>query len=143
MRIWSLHPKYLDAKGLVALWRETLLAKHVLEGKTKGYKNHPQLLRFKKADQPLARINEYLSFVFEEAKARKYNFNAQKFEENFEPGMIEVTSGQIDYEKKHLLGKLEIRDIEKFHLLSNETHIELHPMFTQIEGDIEGWEVIN
>ena len=47
MRIWSLHPRYLDAKGLVAVWRETLLAKHVLEGKTKGYKNHPQLNRFR------------------------------------------------------------------------------------------------
>jgi len=38
MRLWTIHPKYLDAKGLVALWRETLLAKHVLEGKTPGYK---------------------------------------------------------------------------------------------------------
>jgi hypothetical protein len=47
MRIWSLHPKYLDAKGLVALWRESLLAKQALESKTKGYKNHPQLNRFK------------------------------------------------------------------------------------------------
>jgi len=46
MRIWSLHPKYLDAKGLVALWRDALLARHVLQGKTTGYKNHPQLNRF-------------------------------------------------------------------------------------------------
>jgi hypothetical protein len=29
-RIWSLHPKYLDARGLVALWREGLLAQAVL-----------------------------------------------------------------------------------------------------------------
>jgi carboxyl-terminal processing protease len=29
MRLWSLHPKYLDAQGLVALWREALLAKAV------------------------------------------------------------------------------------------------------------------
>jgi len=43
MRIWSLHPKYLDSKGMVALWREALLAKQVLLNKTKGYKNHPQL----------------------------------------------------------------------------------------------------
>jgi hypothetical protein len=33
MRIWSLHPKYLDSKGLVALWRESLLAKNVLRDK--------------------------------------------------------------------------------------------------------------
>lgn len=37
MRIWSLHPSYLDAKGLVALWRETLLAQKVLLGATVGY----------------------------------------------------------------------------------------------------------
>ncbi|WP_368086417.1 pyrimidine dimer DNA glycosylase/endonuclease V [Nitrosomonas sp. Nm34] len=26
MRLWSIHPKYLDAKGLLALWREGLQA---------------------------------------------------------------------------------------------------------------------
>ena len=78
MRIWSLHPKYLDAKGLVALWRETLLAKHVLEGKTKGYKNHPQLQRFKKAKYPLELINQYLSEVYHEALNRNYNFDNEK-----------------------------------------------------------------
>jgi len=67
MRIWSLHPKYLDSKGLVALWRETLLAKHVLEGKTKGYKNHPQLNRFKAMKKPVEVINQYLSEIFIEA----------------------------------------------------------------------------
>ena len=36
MRLWSLHPRYLDAKGLVALWREGLLAQAVLKGQTKG-----------------------------------------------------------------------------------------------------------
>ena len=51
MRLWSVHPKYLDSKGLVALWREALLAKQVLEGGTKGYRNHPQLDRFKKSGE--------------------------------------------------------------------------------------------
>ena len=74
MRIWSLHPKYLDAKGLVALWRETLLAKNVLEGKTKGYKNHPQLDRFKTAQEPINAINFYLKAVWLEAVARNYSF---------------------------------------------------------------------
>lgn len=35
MRLWTLHPKYLDTKGLVALWREALLAQKVLQGKQK------------------------------------------------------------------------------------------------------------
>jgi hypothetical protein len=33
MRLWSLHPEYLDANGLVALWREALLAQAFLQGK--------------------------------------------------------------------------------------------------------------
>ena len=43
MRLWSIHPRYLDSMGLVALWREALLAQAVLRGETKGYKFHPQL----------------------------------------------------------------------------------------------------
>lgn len=46
MRLWTLHPEYLDRQGLVALWREAPLAKAVLEGKTRGYRRHPQLERF-------------------------------------------------------------------------------------------------
>ena len=84
MRIWSVHPKYLDSKGLVALWRETLLAKHVLEGKTKGYKNHPQLHRFKASEKPIECINLYLSIVFEEAENRGFHFDKNKFVTNYE-----------------------------------------------------------
>lgn len=61
MRLWSLHPKYLDTIGLVALWREALLAKHVLAGLTKGYKNHSQLTRFKKVKFPLGCINQFFT----------------------------------------------------------------------------------
>ncbi len=50
MRLWSLHPKYLDRQGLLAVWREGLLAQKVLQGKTKGYKNHPQLKRFQQQE---------------------------------------------------------------------------------------------
>ena len=32
MRLWSLSPRYLDVKGLVAVWREGLLADAVLLG---------------------------------------------------------------------------------------------------------------
>src|SRR5512134_2680740 len=95
MRIWSLHPKYLDAKGLVALWRETLLAKHVLEGKTRGYTNHPQLHRFKKAKYPMDLVNQYLSEVYLEAVRRNYNFDKQKINWTFRKSKIPVTTGQI------------------------------------------------
>ena len=141
MRIWSIHPKYLDTKGLVALWRETLLAKHVLEGKTKGYRNHPQLDRFKKADKPIDIINQYLATVYNEALARKYNFDKEKIDWDFEPSIISVTSGQIKYETEHLLNKLRIRDKIKFDKLNNIKKIAQHPIFKIVKGDIEDWEI--
>src|SRR5690242_8174825 len=98
MRLWSLHPKHLDAKGLVALWRETLLAKHVLEGKTKGYKNHPQLNRFKNLKDPLIVINRYLMIIFDEASERGYKFDSKKFVYTSTRIKIKVTRGQLDYE---------------------------------------------
>lgn len=142
MRIWSLHPKYLDTKGLVALWRETLLAKHVLEGKTKGYKHHPQLIRFKEAKYPLDCINQYLSEVYFEAKKRDYNFDKQKIDWSFKKSKLSVTKGQMDYEINHLLNKLKNRDIEKFKELKSKKHFDCHPIFKLKEGEIEDWEIV-
>ena len=142
MRIWSIHPKYLDTKGLVALWRETLLAKHVLEGKTKGYRNHPQLYRFKQSINPEHRINQYLATVYAEAVARKYNFQKEKINWNFETSMMPVTTGQIQFEMKHLLSKLQMRDQNKFEKVALLKEIEPHPMFEITQGDIEKWEII-
>ena len=78
MRLWSLHPKYLDAQGLVALWREGLLARAVLRGNTRGYKHHPQLDRFTAHAQPRLAINAYLAGVHAEAEARGYSFDRTK-----------------------------------------------------------------
>ena len=142
MRIWSLHPKYLDSKGIVALWRETLLAKNVLEGKTKGYKNHPQLNRFKKLKNPLNAINYYLSEVYNEALKRGYNFNKEKFDSKFSIISLTVTNGQIEYEKEHLLRKLKTRDPERFKTTNKLMEFEPHPMFKIVNGEIEPWEII-
>ncbi|MEZ4840253.1 MAG: pyrimidine dimer DNA glycosylase/endonuclease V [Flavobacteriaceae bacterium] len=142
MRIWSLHPKYLDAKGLVALWRETLLAKHVLEGKTKGYKNHPQLDRFKEQNNSLDCINCYLSEVYKEATQRGYNFDKSKISWDFKPAKIPVTSGQVAYETKHLLNKLKTREPNRYKEVSSLSTFEPHPIFTVVKGDIEAWEII-
>ncbi|HEV8512170.1 MAG TPA: pyrimidine dimer DNA glycosylase/endonuclease V [Cyclobacteriaceae bacterium] len=142
MRLRSIHPKYLDAKGLVALWRETLLAKHVLEGKTKGYRNHPQLDRFKLVNKPKEAINQYLVSVFEEAKARSYNFDKKKINWKFSSTTMSVTTGQMEYETSHLLKKLKIRDRSKFRELSEMKKIAPHPMFNVIKGKIEKWEII-
>ena len=143
MRIWSLHPKYLDAKGIVALWRETLLAKNVLQNKTKSYKNHPQLERFKKSKQSLTAINLYLSYVYDEAIERGYNFDKKKFRVSKKRIRLKVTSGQIDYEVKHLLKKLKIRDPKRFKELKSVKVFEPHPLFKVIPGKIERWEIVN
>ena len=142
MRIWSLHPKYLDSKGLVALWRETLLAKHVLEGRTKGYKNHPQLQRFKDAGNPIHCINAYLSIVYGEALDRGYNFDRDKIDWTFEPVKISVTSGQMEFESNHLLKKLRIRDPDLYRKLVLIKKIIPHPLFRVKKGIVESWEVI-
>ena len=97
MRLWSIHPKYLDTRGLVALWREGLLTKHVLEGKTKGYRNHPQLNRFKEQEDPVHAIHYYLCKVYEEAANRNYQFDETKLNWDCKPCTIQVTTGQVDY----------------------------------------------
>ena len=117
MRIWSIHPSYLDTKGLVALWRETLLAKNVLEGNTVGYRNHPQLERFKNSPNPIDSINQYLSIVYEEAFKRNFKFNERKFSTPIVTLFLTVSEGQIAYEFDHLLKKLKHRDLNLFEKL--------------------------
>ena len=141
MRIWSIHPKYLDAKGLVALWRETLLAKHVLEGRTKGYINHPQLNRFKASSSPIDNINHYLAIIHKEATRRQYSFDKNKIDWTFKRFRLKVTTGQLDYEAEHLLKKLKMRDKTKYRLLKQIDSFEPHPLFKPVKGDIEDWEV--
>jgi hypothetical protein len=140
MRIWSLHPKYLDPIGLVALWRETLLAKHVLEGKSKGYNKHPQLERFKRSVKPLDSINQYLSIVFQNAIERGYNFNKDKINWKIEPVKMTVTKGQLKFEINHLLVKLKARNINKYEELKNNKIFDVNPIFDIVDGDIENWE---
>ena len=143
MRIWSVHPKYLDAKGLVALWRETLLAKNVLEGNTKGYKNHPQLNRFKAVEKPLEAINQYLAEVWDEATRRGYNFDRTKIDFDFQKIKIDVTIGQLQYEFNHLLKKLEQRDPERYKQFEKLKMVDCAEIFDVKEGEIEKWEIIS
>lgn len=141
MRIWSLHPEYLDAKGIVALWREALLAKNVLEGKTKGYKNHPQLTRFKVLNDPVSAIDQYLSEVYKEALSRGYSFDPKKFILLNDKIEITVTKGQVAFENAHLLNKLQKRDPERFEKLKSIRKLKTHPIFRIIQGKVENWEI--
>ena len=143
MRLWSVHPYYLDAKGLVALWREGLLAQKVLQGNTKGYKNHPQLTRFKNTTDPVAAIAAYLGFVVDEAESRGYHFDRNKITTQYCTKKITVTSGQLEYEFGHLLGKLKDRDPRRYARFKEVSQISAHPIFNKTAGNIEDWEIIN
>lgn len=141
MRIWTMHPKYLDSKGLVALWREGLLAKAVLEGNTKGYINHPQLIRFKNTTDPLLYINFYLHKVHSESLKRNYNFNISKLHSiPSDLPKINEWQGQLDYEWKHLISKLKNRDFNKYKKNSVISKPQPHPIFNIVNGGIRQWE---
>jgi hypothetical protein len=142
MRLWSINPSYLDSKGLVALWREALLAQNVLMGKTVGYKNHPQLARFKSTSNPVGAIASYLRAVEEEAKSRGYNFDKSKIQNKKINSNILVTNGQAEYEFKHLLNKLKTRDPGLYKNIRGSKRIRLHPLFSKVRGGIEPWEVV-
>ncbi|MGF7118416.1 pyrimidine dimer DNA glycosylase/endonuclease V [Methanobacterium oryzae] len=140
MRLWSLHPKYLDVKGFVALWREGIMARNAILGIKKGYMNHPQLERFKIQDDPLLSIDTYLFNVYEESKRRNYNFDREKIGFEFTESKIDVTSGQMMYELKHLKRKLKIRDFERYKELKQIKFPDPNPIFKIKEGEIEPWE---
>lgn len=140
MRLWSLHPQHLDARGLVALWREGLLAQKVLLGRTKGYRNHPQLDRFRRQPDPVAAIAAYLREVQREAARRGYHFDASKIVSDAGVPKIPVAEGQVAYEFAHLRAKLEVRDAAACARLVASERPQLHPSFESVEGGIEDWE---
>jgi len=142
MRLWSIHPKYLDSKGLVALWREALLAQNVLLGRTKGYRHHPQLMRFRNSADPEAAIACYLHAVADEAERRGYSFDRKKIVSFGECSSIPVSEGQLAYERNHLLNKLKIRDPGRYEVIKSLEEIEAHPLFKKVGGGVEEWEVV-
>jgi len=141
MRLWSLHPSLLDRAALVALWREGLLAQKVLLGKTRGYRFHPQLDRFRAARDPVAAIATYLRAVQREAAKRGYKFNAAKIVAKRVRISLTVTTGQLSFERAHLVSKLRRRDRAALRRL-NLCRLEPHPMMRVVRGRIEVWEVI-
>jgi hypothetical protein len=96
MRVWSIHPKYLDTRGLLALWRE--------------------------------------------AHERGFNFDRNKFTESRAVERIDVTKGQLGFEREHLPRKLKVRDPRKYRVVPALDNLDIHPLFHLIKGGIEPWE---
>jgi hypothetical protein len=140
MRLWTVHPKYLDAKGLVAAWREALLAQKVLKGATKGYRHHPQLARFQAQDEPVAVIATFLAGIAEEAQRRGYRFDAKKISQRRFRGRLPETDGQLLYEWGHLKAKLRMRAPQWHRQFRGITMPEAHPLFRIISGEVREWE---
>jgi hypothetical protein len=140
MRLWTLHPRYLDARGLVALWREALLAKAVLHGKTRGYRHHPQLERFRAHASPRSAINAYLAAVHAEATARGYEFDRRKIGPTRPLACIVATGGQIEYERRHLMRKLTVRDRARHRQWRGTKVMQCHPLFRRVPGPVADWE---
>ena len=142
MRLWSIHPCHLDRQGLIALWSEGLLGLAVLQGKTKGYKNHPQLDRFKAQENPVYSLTHYLEFVAREMQRRGYKPSMDKLPPipaHLYMHKMKVTFGQLGFEAEHLLSKFKRRAPE---LLLNGAPLVVtaHPMMTVVRGGVESWE---
>jgi hypothetical protein len=140
MRLWSIHPRYLDAKGLVALWREGLLAQAVLAGQTRGYRNHPQLDRFR---EQAGAIAAYLHHVVDEAESRGYNFDRSKLPRRESASLIEVSDGQLEFEWQHLIAKLRDRDPAHYERFGHITNPLPHPFFVVVPGSVAAWERVH
>lgn len=140
MRLWTLHPRYLDRQGLIALWREGLLARAVLRGETRGYRHHPQLARFRVHPMPVSALNAYLAVVHAEATVRGYAFDRHKFGPRRAVPPIAVNDGQLAFEWQHLLHKLSVRSPELYRRWRGIENPECHPLFELRQGPVEEWE---
>lgn len=142
MRIWTLHPGYLDGKGLVACWRESLLAQKVLQGATRGYRHHPQLNRFRGHPRPLAAIAAYLRLLAAEAARRGYRFDSKRIAGSSTAIRIRTGRGQLLHEWRHLKRKVRRRDLRHYAVLAAVRRPRAHPLFRIDGGGVEDWEVL-
>jgi hypothetical protein len=139
VRLWTLHPRHLDAAGLVALWREGLLARAVLNGRTRGYRNHPQLARFRSTARPVACLDTYLAVVCDEAERRGYSFDRSKLGRGRVRGKVPATSGQLTFEWTHLNRKLRQRARPPA-VIAPPSVPSAHPLFRVVRGPVADWE---
>ena len=140
MRLWTLHPRYLDAKGLVAAWREALLAQKVLEGGTVGYTRHPQLHRFRACRRPLEAIAAFLEGLAAEGQRRGYRFDRSKIGHPQQRQQVDETTGQLLYEWERLRKKLKERASAVYRQHQRIAMPEAHPLFRIVPGEIREWE---
>ena len=127
---------------MVALWREALLAQAVLLGRTRGYRRHPQLARFRAAPAPVAMIAAYLRVVHAEGARRGFRLEAGRIARAGHVAPRPTTRGQMTYEWRHLMNKLRQRDPARFRVLQRMRRPSAHPLFHVAAGGPEAWEKV-
>jgi hypothetical protein len=140
MRLWTVHPRYLDGKGLVAAWREGLLAQKVLRGETRGYTRHPQLARFRAQADPPGVIATYLALLAKEAGRRGYVFDVTKITTPRFAGKLVETRGQLLFEWRHLKRKLRGRSPRLYRQCLGLDCPRASPLFRILSGPVREWE---
>lgn len=140
MRLWSIHPRYLDPPGLVGLWREALLAQGIVSGRTTAYRNHPQAKRVLEQPDPWGAVHDYLVGVWEEGHRRGYRFNQARIVDHDGTHFMEVPRGQIEYEAVLLRIKMEVRSPARLDHLPSPHDVRPHPSIRVVEGGIAWWE---
>ena len=143
MRLWTVHPQYLDTKGLLAAWREGLLAQKVLLGQTRGYTRHPQLHRFQSRPSPVQTIADYLAGLIDEADRRGYRFDRTKICVRRSRATVVETRGQLLFEWSHLKRKLRRRSPNTYRACRKIEIPRAHPLFRIVPGPIRKWEKAN
>lgn len=123
----------------MAVWREALLAKAVLQNRTRGYRSHPQLVRFRAHPDPVAAINTYLAGILAEGRLRGYRFDARKLRGRRTMVQIDATRGQLLFEWSHLLRKLRSR-APRARRPARATEPRAHLLFRLTPGPIAEWE---
>ena len=118
-----------------------MLAQKVLQNQTRGYRNHPQLRRFKSSPDANGAISMYLRGIYTEALDRGYHFSEGKIGQTEFNSQIPCTQGQLLYEWEHLRQKLMIRDATRYREIESLQVPMPHPLFNIIEGDVEEWEI--
>ena len=125
----------------MAAWREALLAKAVLQNRTRGYRAHPQLIRFREHPRPIGAINTSLAGLLAEGARRGYRFDARKLRGPRTRVPIAVTDGQIRFEWTHLLRKLRVRAPDHYRAARRETP-QVHVLFAVTAGPVASWEAV-
>ena len=139
MRLWSLHPRYLDPQG----WSrcgETLLARKVLRGETRGYRHHPQLQRFREARDPQSAIDAYLPRSTprrRRAATRSTRTSSMPTRARKDPGRARATRRA---RMGHLIAQARVAQPGAHVRWRELQRPRTHPSFRVVAGGVADWE---